>query len=123
VVNTAHCCACVSLCLLNAVIHIAHLLNSCVRDLRCLLHPPPIAQIFRWKHAHPEAAESEEPALSSLVFVLEFQFVFVRALVRFVVAVVATWFSRLLLVCCDLICCFLKLSGGKEIVVVWKQRL
>jgi len=72
------------------MIHIAHLLNSYVRDLRCLLHPLPTAQIVHSKHAHREVAESGGPVLSSLAFVMVFQFVFVRALVCFVVAVVAT---------------------------------
>lgn len=99
---------------METVIRIACLLNSCVLDLRCLLHPLPTAQIVRWRYAHPGAAESEELVLSSLVFVLGFQFVFVRALVRFVVAVVATWCNMFVLVVLRSFCCFLKLLPGSR---------
>jgi hypothetical protein len=69
-------------------IHEAHLLSSCVQDLRCLSRLLPTEPIAHWNYARLEASEFEEPVLLSLV--LGFRSVFAKVLGRFVVAVVAT---------------------------------
>lgn len=73
---------------LGVRIHDAHLLNSCVQDLRCLPRLLPTEPIARWKYARPEVAEFEELVLLSPV--LGFRSVFAKVLERFVVAVVVT---------------------------------
>jgi hypothetical protein len=74
--------------ILGVRIHDAHLLNSCVQDLRYLPRLLPTEPIARWKYARLEVAEFEELVLLSLV--LGLRSAFAKVLGHFVVAVVAT---------------------------------